>query len=75
MSGDTKWKTWHKFFSLKKNIGLIKIFWKEVSEEPERQILEKMLDYVLNPEFKSFRKEVEVRGKKFKPSHANRFQP
>jgi excinuclease UvrABC nuclease subunit len=59
VSGDTKYKTWHNFFSDKNNIGHIEVLYKEVGREKERQILEKMLDYVLCPEFNNFRKELE----------------
>jgi excinuclease UvrABC nuclease subunit len=59
VSGDTKYKTWHKFFSNKKNIGQIEVLYKEVEGEQERQILEKILDYVLCPEFKEFKKNIE----------------
>jgi len=59
VSGDTKYKTWHKFFSDKNNIGQIEILYKEIGREKERQILEKMLDYVLCSEFNKFRKELE----------------
>ena len=62
VSGDTKYKTWHKFFSDKKNVGQVEILHKEVKEEQERQILEKMLDYVLCPEFNDFRMEIENRN-------------
>ena len=59
VSGDTQFNTWHKFFSQKRNSGLIKIFWKEIDREDDRQILEKMLSRVLNPEFEKFRKQLE----------------
>jgi len=64
VSGDTKLKTWHKFFSNKNNIGLVKILYKEVPEELERQIIEKMLDYVLCPTFNDFRRKLEKKCKK-----------
>jgi len=55
--GDTKWNTWHKFFS--KNKGKVQIYWKEVNTEGARIILEKMLQCVLEPEFYIFRKKIE----------------
>jgi|SRR3989344_8279676 len=61
--GDTKYNTWHKFFSSRRNKGLVKIFWKEVSEESSRQILEKMLSEVLSPEFEKFRKQLEKQSR------------
>ncbi len=57
--GDTKWNTWHKFFSHSKNIGKVKVYWKEVKIEAERVILEKILAYVLEPKFESFKKKIE----------------
>lgn len=49
--GDTKTKRWHKFFSQKKYSGEVDIFWKEVVDEDARKVIEKMLAYVLSPEF------------------------
>lgn len=57
--GDSEYKTWHKFFSSKKNLGKLKIYWKEQEEEKVRQIIEKMLDYVLTPTFNSFKEKHE----------------
>lgn len=59
VSGDTKDKIYHKFFSSKKNLGKLKIYWKEQKWEKVRQIIEKMLDYILCPTFNSFRKKHE----------------
>ena len=59
--GDTRWDTWHNFFSSKRNKGLVTIFWKKVEAEEERYILEKMLQYVLKTEFEPFRKKLEKR--------------
>jgi hypothetical protein len=61
LPGDTKDKIWHKFFFSKKNLGKLKIYWKEQKEEKVRQIIEKMLDYVLEPTFNSFFKKHENR--------------
>lgn len=57
VSGDTKHKTWHKFFS--KNAGDLCIYWKEVELEKERAIIEKILEYILKPRFGLFRKNKE----------------
>jgi hypothetical protein len=57
--GDTKYKTWHKFFS--KHRGDVRIYWKEMEDEKIRKIIEQMLNYVLRPEFESFRKEYELK--------------
>ncbi|MFH1392315.1 MAG: hypothetical protein ABIG90_01355 [bacterium] len=43
--GDTKYKTWHKFFS--RNKGKLRVYWKEIKLEDDRVIIEKMLKYVL----------------------------
>jgi excinuclease UvrABC nuclease subunit len=59
VSGDTKWHTWHKFFSDDQNKGTLRIYWKELNNEFERQIIEKMLIYTLSPEFETKRKETE----------------
>ena len=65
VSGDTKWYTWHRFFSQKRNSGPVKVFWKEVGEESDRQILEKMIARVFNPEFEEFKERLALteRGK------------
>lgn len=55
--GDTKHKTWHKFFS--RNKGNLCVYWKEVKLENDRVVIEKMLEYVIWPEFKLFRKKFE----------------
>jgi len=52
VSGDTKNKKWHRFFS--SNQGKLRIYWKELEDEKTRQVIEKMLDYILEPTFKSF---------------------
>jgi len=57
VKGDTRFATWHKFFS--KYAGEMKIYWKELENEEIRKIVEQMLDYILKPEFDKFRKEHE----------------
>lgn len=57
--GDSKWNTWHKFFS--SNKGTVTIYWKEVKGETERQLLEKCLQYVLDPVFEPYRRRIEGR--------------
>ncbi|MDP3962159.1 MAG: hypothetical protein Q8Q26_19195, partial [Pseudorhodobacter sp.] len=53
VSGDRKKKeSFHHFFSTEKNCGHLSIYWIEVTTEDERVILEAMLQYILNPEFK-----------------------
>jgi len=59
LPGDSKNKIWHKFFSRKTNLGKLKVYWKEQEEEKVRQIIEKMLDYILKPKFNSFFKKYE----------------
>ena len=62
VSGDTKKKSkfganlWHRFFS--ENRGMVTIYWKELKEEKERQIIEKMLELVLlqSIEFEEFKR-------------------
>jgi hypothetical protein len=49
VSGDTKDKKWHRFFSA--NQGKLRIYWKELEDEETRQVIEKMLDYMLDPKF------------------------
>lgn len=58
--GDTKDNLWHRFFSDKDNVGTVTVLWKEVNDEKERQILEKMLEYVLGPEFEKFRRRLKL---------------
>jgi hypothetical protein len=52
VAGDTKDKKYHRFFST--NQGKLRIYWKELEDEDTRQVIEKMLDYVLNPQFNLF---------------------
>ena len=52
---DTKNKLRHRFFSSRRNLGKLKIYWKEQEGEEIRKIIEKMMDYVLEPEFNNFR--------------------
>jgi len=47
--GDTKDQRWHKFFL--KHQGLLDVYWLELEGEKDRQIIEKMLDYLLKPLF------------------------
>lgn len=57
--GDTRFNTWYMFFSDSRNKGKLQVFWKEVETEKERVIFEKMLQYVLNPEFDPWREQFE----------------
>ena len=57
--GDTKHKTWHKFFS--RNKGKLLVYWKEVTLENDRVVIEKMLEYILEPKFEFFKKKFEGR--------------
>lgn len=50
-----RFKPWYDFFSSDINKGHVKIFWKEVEKEEERQILEKMLEYLTPSEFMAFK--------------------
>lgn len=59
LSGDTKDNLWHKFWYSKRNLGRLKIYWKEQKEERIREIIEKMLHYTLNPTFDSFKEKHE----------------
>lgn len=52
--GDTKNKKFHKFFSSGANLGKLKIYWREEKDEKIRQVIEKMLDYVLEPTFDKY---------------------
>ncbi|NCO32179.1 hypothetical protein GW891_05470, partial [bacterium] len=56
MPGDTKDKIWHRFF--KKYRGKLEIYWKEQEDERVRQIIEKALDYCLNPVFNDFKQKI-----------------
>jgi hypothetical protein len=49
VKGDTKNQLWHKF--LFKHQGELDVFWIELETEKDRQIIEKMLDYLLKPLF------------------------
>lgn len=49
VKGDTKDQRWHKFFL--KHQGVVDVFWLELETEKERQLIEKMLDYLLDPLF------------------------
>lgn len=59
VSGDTKLKTWHKFFS--KYSGFLKLYIIEIQEENDRKIIELMLQKIYDPTFESFREELESR--------------
>lgn len=50
-----RFKPWYDFFSSDKNKGHVQIFWKEVQVEEERQIMEKMLEYIIPSEFMAFK--------------------
>jgi len=52
VSGDTKDKKWHRFFSA--NQGKLRIYWRELEDEETRQVIEKMLSYILTPVFELF---------------------
>ena len=49
VKGDSKDQRWHKFFQ--KHQGTVDVFWLELETEKERQLIEKMLDYLLDPLF------------------------
>ncbi|CAG9606882.1 GIY-YIG nuclease family protein [Pseudoneobacillus rhizosphaerae] len=49
VKGDTKDQRWHPFFL--KHQGEHDVYWIELETEKDRQIIEKMLEYVLNPLF------------------------
>jgi hypothetical protein len=51
--GDTKDKRWHRFFS--SNQGNLMVYWIELEDEENRQLIEYLLSIVLNPTFKHFR--------------------
>jgi excinuclease UvrABC nuclease subunit len=57
--GDTADNLWHKFFSSHK--GELMVYWQQVKSEDERKILERMLEYVLNPRFSSFRRRIKTK--------------
>lgn len=48
--GDTKDQKWHRFFV--NNQGMIRIYWKQLDGEENRKIIEIMLEYLLEPEFR-----------------------
>jgi len=53
VGGDRKKKeTFHHFFSAGRNCGHLTVYWVEIAIEEERVILEAMLQYILEPEFK-----------------------
>ena len=54
---------WHRFF--KKYSGEVEIYWRELEEEKERQIVEKMIQYVRdkNIEFERFRERAREENK------------
>lgn len=62
VSGDTEITSkygpnlWHRFFS--ENRGIVRIYWKVLKDEKERQIIEKMLELVLfnSTEFEKFKR-------------------
>jgi len=56
-----KGEAWYRFFS--KNKGKLCVYWKEVKLENDRAIIEKMLEYVLRPEFKFFKTRFEGKNK------------
>lgn len=65
LSGDDKYKTYHRFSS--SHLGSrLKVYWIEQEDEKIRQIIEKMLDYVLEPEFNSFRENIRKQIKRIK---------
>ena len=59
VSGDTKYNKWHQFFSNKNNIGMLKVYCLVLESnnakesELDRQIIEKILTKVYQPEFES----------------------
>lgn len=61
--GDTKDKIWHNFFSSEENLGELRIYWRELQKEKDRQIIEKILHYILNPTFNLFYKKMKKESK------------
>jgi len=57
VSGDTKLKTWHKFFSA--YLGNLKLYIIEIKEEKDRKIIELMLQKIYQPSFEDFREKLE----------------
>lgn len=55
--GDTKFNTWHNFFSTYS--GSLKLYIIEIEEETDRRILELILQKILNPVFGGYRKILE----------------
>jgi len=53
VSGDTKDKRWHRFWSAHK--GKLTIYWKNIKNETEQKIIELMLEYILSPKFIKFK--------------------
>lgn len=51
--GDSKTNRWHRFFM--QNQGDVKILWKEIDKEEDRQIVEMILTNKYKPTFLSFR--------------------
>jgi excinuclease UvrABC nuclease subunit len=52
VSGDTNDHKWHRFFS--ENSGSLNIYWKEITNETDRQIFELSLKTIINPTFEKF---------------------
>jgi len=53
--GDTDNRLWHRFFSNPKRCDNINIYYKEINDEIDRQIIEKILFKELDPEFERVR--------------------
>jgi len=74
VSGDTKYNKWHQFFSNKNNIGMLKVYClvldsnNEKESELDRQIIEKIITKVYQPEFESDKFKVEKTQKWLKKS-------
>ncbi len=54
VSGDTKDKLWHRFFS--SYTGRLCVCWKEVNDEDGRIVMERMLTSLYTPIFETFRR-------------------
>ena len=55
VGGDTKNKRWHQFFSHEKNLGELDIYYIEINEENDRQVIEKIIAGITKPTFELFK--------------------
>jgi len=54
-----KYKAWYDFFS--ENKGKVEIYWTVLEIEEERRAVERILEYILEPEFETFRKKYKIK--------------